>query len=521
MKVLLSGYNLDIETLNDLKSFIHRVAEKLNSKSFSELTQSDKSQLLDNLYQEAVTLLERDNLTPETLSAAYARISRNPKPINELRKIARQEVSRARKSNRNIIFGLGHKSVAEHAVFNFDILDVSRLAVETIEHFRLASFTEKSQRYILFKNDFFIPQEIKKTPLEKEYKNLIKEQNRAYHSLYKILRSHFFRKYYALAKDQKNHNQLEGLAKEDARYVISLATQTQLGITVNARSLENIIAKCNSHYLTEIREYGNQLYSVTKSIAPSIIKYVEPTPFLFSKSAMINNFFKGKLVSYTNNNIEDNEEVQLLDWSENADDAILAILFFHYTNTNYNDSLKKTSSLKYNEKKKLFSNILRDIQPWDSVLRDFEFVYFTFQLIVSSSNFGQLKRHRIVNIIPQDYDVNLGVTIPDSIIESKQQSLFMKIIKKTNAFYNLLMQENPNLAPYVLTNSHRRRVLLKVNLRELYHFFRLREDENAQWDIRRTAIKMHNLIRNKLPLSGCLIGGKDKFKQFYNDFYND
>ena len=69
---------------------------------------------------------ERSDVTPETLSAAYARISRDPRPVDELRKIARQEVEKARKSNSNIIFKMGHHSVAEHAVFNFDLIGVSR-----------------------------------------------------------------------------------------------------------------------------------------------------------------------------------------------------------------------------------------------------------------------------------------------------------------------------------------------------------------------------------------------------------
>ena len=40
---------------------------------------------------------KREDVTPETLSAAYARISRDPRPINELRKAAREEVEKALK----------------------------------------------------------------------------------------------------------------------------------------------------------------------------------------------------------------------------------------------------------------------------------------------------------------------------------------------------------------------------------------------------------------------------------------
>jgi len=147
LEIILAGYNLDYETIGTLK--------------------------------------ERDSganaLTPETISAAYARISRNPLPVNELRRIAREEVEDARKSNRNIVFGMGHSSIAEHAVFNVDVLGISRLLVEEVEKFRLCSYTEKSQRYVLLKDDFVIPEEVRKAGLEEPFIETIREQNRFYH----------------------------------------------------------------------------------------------------------------------------------------------------------------------------------------------------------------------------------------------------------------------------------------------------------------------------------------------------
>ncbi|MFQ5953032.1 MAG: FAD-dependent thymidylate synthase, partial [Candidatus Omnitrophota bacterium] len=131
MKVYLAGYNVDTGVLQELEEKAGKCA----------------------------------NLTPEVLSAAYARISRDPRPINEIRKDAREEVEKSRRSNSTIIFKMGHHSVAEHAVFNLDILGVSRLAMEEVEKFRLCAYTEKSQRYITLDKDFVIPEEIKGTPL--------------------------------------------------------------------------------------------------------------------------------------------------------------------------------------------------------------------------------------------------------------------------------------------------------------------------------------------------------------------
>ena len=125
-KIVLAGFNIDYEVLQDIR----------NGGGVPEF------------------------VTPETISAAYARISRDPTDVGELRRKSRNEVLKARQSNAAIVFGMGHHSVAEHAVFNFDITDVSRLAIEALESHRLASYTEKSQRYIKLDEDFVLPAEI-------------------------------------------------------------------------------------------------------------------------------------------------------------------------------------------------------------------------------------------------------------------------------------------------------------------------------------------------------------------------
>lgn len=158
MKVILAGYNVDSSVIDELKK---------NSPSLQ-------------------------NVTPETISAAYARISRDPLSVDTLRAVARTEVERARRSNKTIIFKMGHHSVAEHAVFNFDIINVSRLAIEEIEKFRLCSYTEKSQRYVKLEDGFLLPEEIKQAGKQKIFLAVIKAQNDLYHDLYKKLKPYFF-----------------------------------------------------------------------------------------------------------------------------------------------------------------------------------------------------------------------------------------------------------------------------------------------------------------------------------------
>ncbi|MCK7506709.1 MAG: FAD-dependent thymidylate synthase [Desulfobacterales bacterium] len=54
---------------------------------------------------------------------------------------------------------------------------------------------------------------------------------------------------------------LEGWAKEDARYAIALATETQLGMTINARNLELMLRRLAAVGLAEARLYSEQLYA--------------------------------------------------------------------------------------------------------------------------------------------------------------------------------------------------------------------------------------------------------------------
>ncbi len=150
LEVKLSGFNVDIDGLKEIKELL------------------EQESLLEDDKKTALYIL--NNLTPETMSASAARISRDPRPINELRKDARADVKKARASNRAIIFAMGHKSIAEHAFFNFDIMGVSRRAVEELERPRLQSYTEKSQRYITLEGDFVIPKEIQASFLESKSK---------------------------------------------------------------------------------------------------------------------------------------------------------------------------------------------------------------------------------------------------------------------------------------------------------------------------------------------------------------
>ncbi|MDD5085933.1 MAG: FAD-dependent thymidylate synthase, partial [Candidatus Omnitrophica bacterium] len=485
MKIYLAGYNVDTEVLEELQ------------KSSGA----------------------RADVTPETFSASYARISRDPRPINEIRSASRSDVERSRKSNQAIVFKMGHHSVAEHAVFNFDLIGVSRLALEALERFRLCSYTEKSQRYITLGNDYVVPEEIARAGHEDLFRKTVDAQNEMYHSLFGKLRDYVFAKNSDLARDPKKHTLLEGWAKEDARYITSLATQGQVGETINARNLELLFRRFASHPLDEVRKIGEEMYRLVEKVAPSIILFVRANDYDGRTYPCLESLSRNFVGRYPMPKSAGKENVRLVDYTPQGDERVLAALLHTASAQSYEDCWDLARRLSNDEKIDMFKTAAQHMEFYDSVLREFEYVNLTFELVISAACFGQLKRHRLSTQTYQPYDPRLGVTIPEAIIAAGLEKQFMEVVERTNDAYEVISRDTSVAAPYVLTNSHRRRVLLRVNARELYHISRLREDPTAQWDIQKQSKLMSGLAKRVMPMAFMFIGGKDQYPRIYREIF--
>ena len=477
MKVRLAGFNVDTEVLKEMRDISGG----------------------------------RNDITPEVLSAAYARISRDARPVDEIRREARLEVEKTRKSNSAIIFKMGHHSVAEHAVFNLDLIGISRFAMEEVEKFRLSSYTEKSQRYITLDKDFVIPDEIRNTRLKDVFLGAVRAQNEAYFRYFTKLKEYIFNKHGDLAIDEKNHNLLEGWAKEDARYITSLATESQVGQTVNARTLELMLRRFASQELSELKTLGRAIYREISEVAPSVVLFHEANARDLKTYPELKALASDMLEAVGSS--ETDNDVELVEFTPEGDNIIAASLLHTSTDLDYLACKSCIHGFSRNKIMDIFKAAWRNMEFYDSMPREFEYANLTFNVSLSSACFGQLKRHRMTTITSQAYDPSLGVTVPDSLKQTGLEKDFRKIISKTEEVYGQIKKEWPLAAPYVLTNAHKKRVLIRVNARELYHISRLREDVHSQWDIRNIASEMTQKAREVMPMTFAFAGGKDRFSE--------
>ena len=465
--------------------------------------------------------VDRDALTPEPLSAAYARISRYRKPVGELRRVARSEVAKARRSNHRIIWEMGHHSVAEHAVFNFDLVGLSRLAIEAMEHFRLCSYTEKSQRYITLDGDYVTPAEIVDAGLSKRFHAVVAAQNDLYGDIY----SELLRRQMEASPDQAEtrggKRLIEGAAKEDARYVTALATEGQLGMTLNARNLELAVRRLAAHPLAEVRDLGQKLYEAVQPVAPSLILFTEACDF----DRRTYEDLRSLRTARADESVEIpgacdrkaliNGAVRRVASDPDADRRLVAGLLHSTTGRSYAECYDDAQGMSQASRRKLVLASMERMELYDAVLREFEHVGCTFELEVSAACFGQLKRHRMMTLTCQPYLPSLGITVPPAVKEAGLQDRVEELARTSESLYADLMEAAEAAAPYALMNAHRRRVLVTLSARELYHVSRLREDRHAQWDIQLIAAEMVRQAADVMPLTLVLACGKDAFPDRY------
>ena len=429
-------------------------------------------------------------LTPETLSAAYARISRDPRPVNVLRATAREDVARARRSNQRIIFEFGHHSVAEHAVFNFDLIGLSRLVVEALQSHRLASFTEKSQRYIRLHEDFIVPVEVQTLGLEGEFRAYVKRCFERYARAAAALE--------AAGLDAKP-------AGEDARYLLPLATAAQMGMTVNARTLEYMVRTLAAHPLEEARELARRLYEAAAQVAPSLLLFVDPGPYHRERPDAILRAVqafgpdRGKPAP-------SDPAVRLLHATPDGDERVLAAVWTGISGIPSDEALARVKTLNPRQRIVLFQAATHAITVHDAPPREFEHATLTFELVISAAAFGQLKRHRLASLTAGPYDLALGCTWPPSFAQAGLEQTAHEAEQDARHVLESLIGP---VAEYARLNAHRRRVVLTLNLREMYHVSRLREDSHAQWDIRALVRAMSEAAKQAFPVCAALLGGKD------------
>lgn len=150
---------------------------------------------------------------------------------------------------------VGHLSPTEHASFTFAVEGISRACSHQLVRHRIASYSQKSQRYTDEAHfNYIIPPSIANDPAARE----------------------LFNKEIALI--QESYLKLaEIVPREDARYLLPNATETKIVLTFNTRSLYNFFSqRLCLRAQWEIRELAELMLAEVKKVAPLLFAKAGP-----------------------------------------------------------------------------------------------------------------------------------------------------------------------------------------------------------------------------------------------------
>ena len=198
-----------------------------------------------------------------------------------------------------------HESPFEHVSFTFAISGISRACSHQLVRHRLASYSQRSQRYVSEHGfEYVVPPEIKKNKyLRLYYDNCMDEISIMYELLKYNMVIQKIREYWIdqgidiemytkeitniedgekIAAEFKNENPtlfniFMKEAAEDARFVLPNACETQLIMTMNVRSLWNFFnLRCCNRAQWEIRELAWKMRDILVSRYPYLFIHSGP-----------------------------------------------------------------------------------------------------------------------------------------------------------------------------------------------------------------------------------------------------
>ena len=175
-----------------------------------------------------------------------------------------------------------HESPFEHVSITFAISNISRACSHQLVRHRIASFSQRSQRYVDETGfNYFVPVNINSSKNIKEYYTyFMNKVGVIYEELKEDLLNYFIEEYRKVQNKEPDTTHIRAFKKmagEEARYVLPNACSTQLVMTMNVRSLWNFFnLRCCNRAQAEINELAWEMLRQCKKRWPLLFEHAGP-----------------------------------------------------------------------------------------------------------------------------------------------------------------------------------------------------------------------------------------------------
>jgi thymidylate synthase ThyX len=250
--------------------------------------------------------------------------------------------------------------------------------------------------------------------------------------------------------------------------------------------------------LSEERQLGEELREQGRKITPTLIKYADDNQYLRGTAkqqhrwsqelALLRN---GAHRPVTPDRQHDNAEegsvpiiARLLEWDQQAEEKLATALLYRQSHMSYEELGRRVLAMDAEERQAIIASCVASLGPHDAPVREFELVNYTFEFLMDYGAYREFKRHRMQSYVPQPLTVAHSYMTPELIEEAGLADEYAEVLNLSADAYQRIYQYSPQVAPYLVTHAHYRRVLCRMNLRECYHLFKLRTSKLAHFSIR-------------------------------------
>jgi thymidylate synthase ThyX len=406
---------------------------------------------------------------------------------------------KARQFHEKWVVGYGHASVAEHAVVHLAIEDVSIIATKLVEDTRLASYTEKSTRYVLFDEEKFcrVPC-LMQSPYAALYEDTVRLLLNTYVALVpkvvECVKACVPRR--PTQSERAYESACHAKAYDLLRYLLPASTLTNLGLTINARALEHLLTKLLSHPLEEARHIGMAVKIEAEKVVPTLLKYADYNPYIAETDQAM--WQLGEELFAEAEPLE-MPAVSLIRFPVDAEEQLAAAMLYGYTGVSWVQIVERVGKLGAEARQRIIDEYLRRRGPHDQPLRALEHLYYTFDIVLDYGAFRDIQRHRMATQTRQPVSTRYGYSVPDDLVAYGLGDVFQTCMERAADAYSRLAAAYPLEAPYVLPLAYRTRVLFTWNLRELFHFIQLRSAKQGHFSYRRIAQQVYGEIERVHP----------------------
>jgi len=444
---------------------------------------------------------------------------------------------KARAFAERYVLGYGHASVAEHGCVHLALEDISIIASKLVEDARLASYTEKSTRYVAFDpSKVYYPPPVMADPrLADDYQGTI----RALLDAYVGWNEDFVAQIKARSPrgEKQTERAYEAASRATAfdllRYLLPAATHTNVGLTLNARTLEHLITKLLSQPLKEGQELGRRIKEEAQHIVPTLLKYADHNAYRAETGAAIMELAREVLGEETPTpgpspvpgEGERSREagglpfpsdsplplagegrgvgasVSLLFSDPDADDRLVAAILYGASQMPMEALLARIKTMDVDTKERVVDEYLKRRGKHDAPGRALERLSCTVEMTMDYGAYRDIQRHRMATQTTQALTPALGHERPPEYETFGYAAQYEELMARAARTYARLWDAGlVHEAAYALPLATRIRALFTWNLREVTHFVELRSARQGHPSYRKIAQEVYQVIAAAHPL---------------------